>query len=173
MVETLGKASAPSEVIQNLLDLQQESFPVQSIDLTQVVERLAEEELADETFRFLVKCSIIKRIDAIGLQLWRDRLSDDIRNIRPTDGIYGDFDKGAYLAMFRSKLAEYEIEYHKLKEATTILELALWKNKINERSQGNRRRCKKIRIEQSDHRKQCRISCGANIVIQHVLHYLL
>ena len=83
------------------------------------------------------------------------------------------FDKGVFLSTIQSKLVEYETEYRKLKEATTILELALWKNKMNEYIQVGERRNKKIRIEQSDFREQCRISCGIEMVIQHVLPYVL
>ena len=175
MVKTLGNASAPSEVIQNLLDLQQESFPEQSIDWTQVVERLAEEELAvaDETFRFLVKCSITKRIDAIGLKQLRDSVTHDIKTVRPTDGIYGNFDKAAYMTTIRSKLTEYEAEYYQLKEATTILELALWKKRVDEHSQSESRCIKRMKIDEADLWGQCRISCGVDVVIAHVLPYLL
>ena len=173
MVKTLGKASAPSEVIQNLLDLQQESFPEQSIDWTQVVERLAEEELRpyEETFRFLVKCSVTKRINTIGLKQWRDRLFDDTESTRPM--FDGYFDRRAYQDTIRSKLVEYEAEYYQLKEATTILELALWKKRVDEYSQSESRCIKRIKVDEADLRGQCRISCGANIVIQHVLPYLL
>ena len=82
-------------------------------------------------------------------------------------------DKRAFLSTIQSKPAEYEIEYRKLKEATTILELALWKNKLNEHIQVGGRRNKKIRLEQSDFREQCRISCGTEMVIQHILPYVL
>ena len=52
-------------------------------------------------------------------------------------------DRRAYLAEIRSKLAFYEAEYQELKEATSTLELALWKAKIDEsklfdHSQGKR-----------------------------------
>ena len=85
----------------------------------------------------------------------------------------GRLDKHAFLDTIRSKLTEYEAEYSKLKEATTILELALWKIKMNDHSQGGKRRNKMVKIAEADRRKQCRISCGADIVIQHVLLYLL
>ena len=69
-------------MIQNLLDLQQESFPKQSIDWMQVVEKLAEERRAcEETFRFLVKCSVTKRINAIGLKQLRDSVTYDIKTV--------------------------------------------------------------------------------------------
>ena len=116
-------------------------------------------------------CSIIKRVNAIGLKNLRERLFDDIKTIRPMYN--GRLDKRALLDTIRSKLTEYEAEYSKLKEATTILELALWKIKMNDHIQGGKRRNKMVKIAEADRRKQCRISCGADIVIQHVLLYLL
>ena len=180
MVETLGKANATTKVIQNLLDVQQEFFPEQFVDWSSVLAVCSESnrgwnqpECSEETFRFLVKCSVSKRINAIGLKQLRDSVTHDINTVRPSDGIYGNFDKGAYLTTIRSKLTEYEAEYYQLKDATTILELALWKKRVDEYRQSESRCIKRIRIEQSDLRGQCRISCGANIVIQHVLPYLL
>ena len=40
-------------------------------------------------------------------------------------------------------------------------------------NEGKERQNKKTKIEESDLRGQCRVSCGADIVIQHVLPYLL
>ena len=80
-----------------------------------------------------------------------------------------------FLAKFQAKLVHFETEYHNLKEATSIVELALWKHKMNDYSQGkrNRRTKKKTKIEDADVRKQCRISCGADIVILHMLPYFV
>ena len=56
-----------------------------------------------------------------------------------------------------------------------MLELALWKHKMNDQSRGEkqRRSKKKVKIEESNIREHCRISCGADIVIQHMLPYLV
>lgn len=50
----------------------------------------------------------------------------------------------------------------------------MWKNKMNECNQerSGRRRQKKAKIDDPDVREQCRISCGAGIVIEHVLPYI-
>ena len=64
------------------------------------------------------------------------------------------------------RLAAYEIA----KEATSILELALWK-KQNEERLG-----KRARISEDvslSYREQCRMNCGADIIIWNVLPYLL
>ena len=53
----------------------------------------------------------------------------DIETSRPTHGV--SFDRRTFLGTIQSKFEEYEAEYHLLKEATTVLELALWKKGID------------------------------------------
>jgi hypothetical protein len=60
---------------------------------------------------------------------------------------------------------------------TSLLELALWKAKIDASNTdqgatmggGN----KKLKFDQSDFRQQCRITCGADHVVKNALPYLL
>jgi len=49
------------------------------------------------------------------------------------------------------------------KESTTLLELALWKAALADAM---------ARIDAPTYRNQCRINCGAEIVIPNVLHFL-
>ena len=80
--------------------------------------------------------------------------------------------KGDWLSDVKSKLSHYEAEYQQLKKAT----LALWKTKLDELGKGGNTMTmsnKKRKIDGSDLRSRCRISCGADIVIQHVLPYLV
>ncbi len=75
------------------------------------------------------------------------------------------------------RLKNWSIMNQKLKEMTSLLELALWKAKMNDSrldhgettGGGN----KKMKIDQSDFRLHCRINCGANHVVENVLPYLL
>jgi hypothetical protein len=56
------------------------------------------------------------------------------------------------------------------------LELALWKIEIdNDNDQGEKMGGgnKKLKMDQSEFRLQCRISCGADHVVENVLPYLL
>ena len=82
--------------------------------------------------------------------------------------------KGDWLSNVESKLSHYETEYQRLKEATATLELALWKTTLDELGKGgNTMSNKKRKIDGSEIRSRCRISCGTDIVIQHVLPYLI
>ena len=59
---------------------------------------------------------------------------------------------------------------------TSLLELALWKARMDD-SLGDGKTMggsnKKMKMDESEFRLQCRISCGADAVIENVLPYLL
>ena len=101
------------------------------------------------------------------MKQWRDAIKLTTENC---SGPRQDF-----IAEVKTKVAHYEDEYHKLKEATSMLELALWKNKINETNstKGGARKCKKVKVDYNAVRNQCRVNCGANIIIENVLPYLV
>jgi hypothetical protein len=82
-------------------------------------------------------------------------------------GEYKDFNREMWRNETLTKLVYYESEYEKLKESTSLLELALWKMNIDASSTDNG-----VAME-ADNRLQCRISCGAEYVIENVLPYLL
>lgn len=66
------------------------------------------------------------------------------------------------------------ITHYELKEATILLELALWKHRMNHHQKTMERdNSSEKGVGESDVREHCRVSCGSNIVIEHVLPYLL
>ena len=171
MITTLGERCAPECSIKMLLDLQKVSFSAQKIDWDKVLNTLANNDAyaLRATFQCLVKVGISTRVDAIGIKLWRDDMAKMMVEPIPLQQSKGD-----WLDNVKTKLATYEAEYYKLKEATTIVELVLWKNKMNDQlPQRKARRVKKMKIEDSAIRKQCRVSCASDVVNQHVLPYLL
>ena len=177
MLITLGTAISPMNVIQNLLDIQQDNYPEQSIAWDQVFDKVNppnnvssyRRNAARKLFRYLVQCSIAERVATIGLKHLRNGIMDEIQKTSINGSMY--FDTSALLTDVRSKLAEYEAIYNDLKEATSMVELALWKNKINQLSTEKKR--KRVEESDSDLREQCRVGCGADIVIEHMLPYLL
>jgi hypothetical protein len=84
-------------------------------------------------------------------------------------------DNSDILRRIRVKLVFFEDELPKLKEATTILELALWMMNIcdTNHQQNSARHQKKIKTEGTSTRQQCRVTCGADVVIGHVMPYLI
>jgi hypothetical protein len=77
------------------------------------------------------------------------------------------------LREIRAKLAHFEDELQKLKEVTTILELALWKMRMNEKKSKDTKSQKKIKTDKSSTQLQCRVTCGADVVIGPVLKFLI
>ena len=117
-----------------------------------------------------MKVSLSTRVDAIGLKLWRDDMAEMMAEPIPRKQ-----SRRSWLDEVESKLSHFEAGYQQLKEAATTLELALWKTKLDEFGKGGDTIMsnKKRKIDDSDIRNRCRISCGADIVIQHVLSYLV
>jgi len=86
-----------------------------------------------------------------------------------------------YLLEFWQRLCHYECEYEKLKEATTFLELALWKKSIEEAPMKEAARSNRVRHESKQNRNSddelifrnmCRVNSRADLVITNVLPYL-
>ena len=134
MIATLGKRRAPESSIKSLIDLQKVSFPAQKIDWDRVLDIVAnvpvnpydkDDESLKSTLQCLVKINTVTRVNAIGIKLWRDDMAEMM-----AEPIPHKMSKGDWLNDVKSKLCHYEAKYRQLKEATTILELALWKTKI-------------------------------------------
>ena len=168
MVITLGRANAPVDVIQNLLDIQYILSLDYNIGWDQILVQLAERTRQDEpfassaTFCFLTRCSIATRVSAIGVKHFRDNMADNWMGNE-----YNTFNRDMWRNETLTKLEYYESEYEKLKQSTSLLELALWKMNIDASSTDN------VVAMEVDNRLQCRISCGADFVIENVLPYLL
>ena len=158
----------PKKAIQNLCRIQRESFPHQNIDWATILDSIRSGQgISQNISRVLIYCSISVRIDAIGVRQWREQIKEYTEEAPAL--VMSEF-----IAEVEEKLVHYETEYHNLKEATSLLELALWKHKMNGHCQEKMRgRVKRIKIEESSIREQCRINCAADIVIEHVLPFLL
>ncbi|KAL7524484.1 hypothetical protein ACHAXR_000593 [Thalassiosira sp. AJA248-18] len=177
-METLDRAAAPSQIIEHVRDVQHESFPEQNIEWDEVLIELLsvvdDEKRYDHatqgSFKCLIRCSIANRLNAIGVKLWREDIMLMTTAIKPNHA----FNRRECLADIHVNLADHEVGYHRLKEATTMLELALWKKQMNELNQEKKKRQnKKIKLDVAGLRRQCRFSCGSDVIIEHVLPYLL
>jgi hypothetical protein len=168
MVITLGRANAPVDVIQNLLAVQHTLSPGYNIDWDQILEELetatstTEPFASSATFCFLTRCSIATRVSAIGVKHFRDNMADYWMGDKDND-----FNRDLWRNETLTKLVYYESEYQKLKESTSLLELALWKMNIYASN------IDKSLVMGDDNRLECRTNCGADFVIENVLPYLL
>jgi hypothetical protein len=163
-----------------------------NIDWDRILGELAERVLlgsnkpvaSSETFCFLARCSIVTRVNSIGVMHFRDAMADDwtgsalnFNGQAWRDGTAFNFNGQAWRDETLAKLEYYESEYSRLKEMTSLLELAIWKMKIDN---GSKDLCEtmaggntKIKRDGPEFRLQCRISCGADVVIENVWQYLL
>ena len=169
MITALGKGDA-LDAIQRLLDLKESSFPGQTVDWNSILNVFPAEDgrllAAEKTFRFLMMRSVASRVNAIGVKSWRG----DLENM--TTGTSYIPDRHHFISEVHSKLASYESEYQKLKEATTVLELAVWKANIVECTATVRMNSKRLKRGDIDFRHQCRVSCGSHILVSNVVQYL-
>jgi hypothetical protein len=178
MVETMGRCDTPKERIENLLCSKQMHFPEQPIDWDHLLDVFAERSICNfhgapfqERMRYLVTCGMLSRVEALPFKLWRDHITTMIQ----TADYKWSMDNSIILRAIREKLAYFEDELPKLEEVTTILELALWKMKINDHclEENTIRSQKKFKTDESDIRQQRRVKCGADVIIQHVLLFIV
>ena len=87
-----------------------------------------------DRMKFLIMCGMSDPVEALAFKVWRDCV---VSMIHSAQYKYADdeyvHDENLYLInRIRAKVAHFEDELPKLKEITTILELALWKLRMNE-----------------------------------------
>ena len=156
-----------------MLHVKQMHFPSQPIDWEYLLDKFVGYSLSNISCfgaKFLVMCGVSDRVEALAFKVWRDHITTMIRTAH-----FDREDSRDNLHRIRDKLAYFEGELPRLKEVTSILELALWKKRINENSsqQKSTRFKKRIKTDESSIRSQYRVSCGADIVISNVLPYLI
>jgi hypothetical protein len=178
MVETMGRNDTPKESIENLLQVKQMHYPDQPLDWDHLLDKFAKPSLVSfygapfqERMQFLVKCCMTFRVEALHFKVWRDHIT----NMIYTADYKCNEDNRSITNRIRDKLDYFEDEIPRLKEITTTLELALWKLSMNEKISPEEAtpRQKKIKTDESNIRQQCRITCGADVIIRHVLPYLI
>jgi hypothetical protein len=178
MVETIGRCDTPMESIENLLLVKETYFPEQPINWDYLLDKFT--QCPNFSFsglpfqgrmRFFLLCGLSSRVEALAFKVWRDHITNMIH----TASFDCYFDNSAILNRIQEKLSHYDDELHRLKEVTSILELTLWKMKMNEKSHQYMatRHKKKMKAVNSSIRSQSRVTCGADVVIGHVMPYLV
>jgi hypothetical protein len=150
--------------------MKQLHFPEQTIDWEYLLNKFTQP--SNRNFRapfqqqmlYLVMCGMSDRVEALAFKVWRDY----IRNMIQTANYQCNTDNSDILREIQAKVAHFEYEYSRLKEITLILELALWKSRMNASHLQ-----KKIKTDESSIRRQCRMTCGADVVINLVLLHLI
>jgi hypothetical protein len=125
---------------------------------------------------------IHKTISSLHMESWRNEMNAEIDRINQTLPGTQSAAKGAainqWIRSVLDKMEHYKTE-HKilLKEAMTLLELALWKAKLlNEEGMQceveEAKKAKKAKTDNESARTEYRVTCGVNIVIKNVLPFL-
>ena len=113
---------------------------------------------------------IRKTITSLHLESWRNEMLEEMNIINQTLPNTSALQKAGAIQQWSTRVLG-RIEHYKgehqtlLKEAMTLLELALWKAKVDEVT-------KKAKIDAETARKDHRVTCGASIVIKNVLPFL-
>jgi hypothetical protein len=119
-------------------------------------------------------CDALSQVDIVGgvhktissllLDSWRDEMNDEIdsinRDLPNTDPVDKTDVIRQWMGRVLERLHHYKSEHYALlKNNTTQLELALWKANLPN-------------IDAAASRHEARVTCGANIIIPHVLSFL-
>ena len=181
MLLSLTKRNVPLANIEKLVNTQQSNFPDQQYDLQGLVMELAIHDTSQanlyksctsiDTFEYLLRLSIAKRLDSLAVRRWREELEHSMNALLKVTRFRDRDTQAVY-----DRLATFE----SIKEGTSVLELALWKHKMDEstlssnaKSTGQSNKRARVDTNISDGRQQYRINCGANVVVRNVLPYLL
>ena len=185
-MEALGSSQAHQELVQSLLEVEQRFFPDQTdADWQMLCEEFVQplsgwwqsdgSVVSLATFDFLVKCNIPERLGMIGVRKWQL----DIQNlVEECSSVEDQDDAAIFFDTIHSKLMTYEHEYSQLKNETSLLELALWKFKLDEMVMkhqnnvgvGNHGQAME---DDADRKRECLMNCGAGIIIPNVLPFLI
>eukprot|EP00984_Skeletonema_dohrnii_P009635 scaffold3689_cov107-Skeletonema_dohrnii-CCMP3373.AAC.9 len=121
---------------------------------------------------------IHKTVSSLHMECWRAEVIEEINRINqvlPTTPAYeksGEIQQ--WMESVIDKMDHYKAEHHRyVKEAATLLELALWKAKLGEKEDTCAEwRAKKAKIDPESARKEKRITCGADVVTKNVFPFL-
>jgi hypothetical protein len=122
-----------------------------------------------------------KTIASLHMESWRNELKDEInycnQYLPNTPEMFKTLDVREWMELVISLLNRYKAEHNKvLKEATTLLELALWKANLQDNGgEGGvleREGVRATRRQRKRARKEICVTSGASIVIKNVLPFL-
>eukprot|EP00577_Skeletonema_sp_RCC1716_P019099 CAMPEP_0113387774 /NCGR_PEP_ID=MMETSP0013_2-20120614/8727_1 /TAXON_ID=2843 ORGANISM="Skeletonema costatum, Strain 1716" /NCGR_SAMPLE_ID=MMETSP0013_2 /ASSEMBLY_ACC=CAM_ASM_000158 /LENGTH=324 /DNA_ID=CAMNT_0000270715 /DNA_START=178 /DNA_END=1152 /DNA_ORIENTATION=+ /assembly_acc=CAM_ASM_000158 len=121
---------------------------------------------------------IHKTVASLHMENWRTEMEEEINRINQVLPNTPAGDKTDEIRQWMHSVLD-KMDYFKaehcryVEEAITLLELALWKSKLDEKedscAEGT---TKKARIDVESARKEKRITCGADMVIKNVLLFL-
>ena len=163
MVTTLGIKNVSPVCIYNVMDMYN-SLSLNNVDWEALVIQLAQGSCDKDTMRFILRSVITKRLSLVGIGNCREDMIKDVDSWQ-----YYQDRVGRYKKLF-SKLSTYEYQ----NEVATLLELALWKVKIDQSAsnQNNTDDGSKKKARTGEDRIESHASCGADVILPHVVAFL-
>ena len=120
-----------------------------------------------------------KTISSLLMESWRVEMNDEIdrinRELPSTDSAEKANAIQQWIRSVLDRMEHYKVEHNRLlKEGMTLLELAVWKTKLDEKDDNSiaEGRAKKAKIDTTIIRNEQRITSGADIVIRNVVPFL-
>jgi hypothetical protein len=158
-------ANAPIAIVKLLLTSQETFFPNNSPNWKYFIS-MSNRYDSLELILFFVRSNINHRLDCLGLRAWTKDVSKMIRRIAE---LSHPESREEYIDQIYQKLLFYEG-----KEILSLLELALWKAKMDVelRTSGKTSNIVPAMSFDSATRRNCRFTSGAEIVIHNVLPFL-
>ena len=181
MMETLGRVSVKGDMIKCLHLIQFHEFPNQCIDFDALVEKAITCSNPDNPnfiTEYSLRCLAARRIIFPHTKLLKIKtLYNELGGAAQANIPESTRGRRDFVKQLQEKFDACLDKHNRMMEALTSIELVLWKNKMDDccgQQNRTRRSSKKMRMDDSAMRKQCRLKCGAetNIVIEHVLPYL-
>jgi len=160
--------------------LERISIPLKSdlFEYDDLFERYNQFDRCDQITKIDLVGEIHKTVASLHMENWRTEMStkiDQINQVLPTTPTDEKSDEiQQWMDSFINKMDCFKAEHHRyVKEAVSLLELALWKAKLDEMEESSAEgRAKKAKIDVGSARKEKRITCGADMVIKNVLPFL-
>jgi len=120
-----------------------------------------------------------KTIASLHMESWRTAMKEEINRINQDLPNTPAHEKTAAIIQWMDsvidKMDHYKAEHHRyVKDAVTLLELAVWKAKLDEKDKNSAEgRTKTANIIDAESvRKEKRVTCGADLVIRNILPFL-
>jgi hypothetical protein len=152
------RSDTPVEAVKLLVEAQEMEFPDEG-PYWKVLIPLAINLALLELTKYLVLCSISKRLKALKLPAWRQDVLDMIESI-PADTSRSRRPRQRHVKSIETKLMWYE-----WKEKLSLLEMALWQSKLKQAAGSV------AHVDWID-RSRCHVNCGDQVVISNVLPFL-
>eukprot|EP00985_Skeletonema_marinoi_P000691 scaffold245_cov102-Skeletonema_marinoi.AAC.1 len=119
-----------------------------------------------------------KTVSSLHMESWTTEVSSEINRVNQVLPETQTRDKTddirQWMGSVLDKIDHYKAEHYRyVKEGITLLELALWKARLDEKEDSSQEgTTKKAKVDVGSARKERRITCGADVVIKNVLPFL-